>query len=380
MDKLDQISLTELMIEAIEAKKLLYRVLTCPKDMQALISMPLVPYLSLICDGLDSFLGSSGSSSKEFEDILGVPFTKLIRNSRSSVKLLSDKKKLAKINKILKNVSDQNNELLRLGYGEIQLDFIELFGQADLGVFSYLGTPYANTFQISIYFTDILFHNIDYIKSKEEMDNHIKNAMIHFSSSLARYISSASQPFEEKWGVQFEKDEVNSDLNIDYFSATDYFYSDENRRNVFTDRMDKEIQLHLFNSLCQLNYIGHVLVRLLGPSNALFVRIKLIAYLSAVMSLENLYSSNIMLEDPLEKRVNEIIKNKEMLFEKESYLRNNIFHYKIVGLDESLFDNTANILATIIEAKSNYTIDNFISEIDCEIDIITQLISELIGY
>ena len=212
------------------------------------------------------------------------------------------------------------------------------------------------------------------------MDNHIKNAMIHFSSSLARYISSASQPFEEKWGVQFEKDEVNSDLNIDYFSATDYFYSDENRRNVFTDRMDKEIQLHLFNSLCQLNYIGHVLVRLLGPSNALFVRIKLIAYLSAVMSLENLYSSNIMLEDPLEKRVNEIIKNKEMLFEKESYLRNNIFHYKIVGLDESLFDNTANILATIIEAKSNYTIDNFISEIDCEIDIITQLISELIGY
>ena len=108
MDKLDQISLTELMIEAIEAKKLLYRVLTCPKDMQALISMPLVPYLSLICDGLDSFLGSSGSSSKEFEDILGVPFTKLIRNSRSSVKLLSDKKKLAKINKILKNVSEEN--------------------------------------------------------------------------------------------------------------------------------------------------------------------------------------------------------------------------------------------------------------------------------
>lgn len=87
-----------------------------------------------------------------------------------------------------------------------------------------------------------------------------------------------------------------------------------------------------------------------------------------------------MLEDPLEQRVNEIIKNKEMLFEKESSLRNNIFHYKIVGLDESLFDNTDNILATIIEAKSNYTIDNFISEIDCEIDIITQLISELTGY
>lgn len=67
LDKLDQISLTELMIEAIEAKKLLYRVLNCPKDMQALISMPLVPYLSLICDGLDSFLGSSGSSSKNLK-------------------------------------------------------------------------------------------------------------------------------------------------------------------------------------------------------------------------------------------------------------------------------------------------------------------------
>ena len=75
-----------------------------------------------------------------------------------------------------------------------------------------------------------------------------------------------------------------------------------------------------------------------------------------------------------------VFKNKERLFEKESSLRNNIFHYKIVGLDESMFDNTDNILATIIEAKSNYTIDNFISKIDCEIDIITQLISELIGY
>lgn len=89
-----QISRNQLISEVYESKKMICRLINLPRDIQGNISISLIPYLSMVCDGIDSLFQTEESIvfSSEFEDINGKSFTTLIKKVRASSKLLTDKK------------------------------------------------------------------------------------------------------------------------------------------------------------------------------------------------------------------------------------------------------------------------------------------------
>lgn len=134
-----QVSRSQLISEVYECKKMLYRLINLPKDVQSTISHLLLPYLSMLCDGIDNLFQTEDSVllSSKFEDINGKSFTTLIKKVRASSKLLTDKKNLRTSIKVLDSETKKNYEDLIKDYNGEQLAYIKAFGQNDLGVFYY---------------------------------------------------------------------------------------------------------------------------------------------------------------------------------------------------------------------------------------------------
>ncbi len=106
------VSRVQLISEAYESKKMIYRLTNLPRDVQSYVSTSLLPYLSLICDGIDSLFENNNTVlSSEFEDINEISFTKLIGRTRASSKLLTDKEKINRainiLDKEIKTFSDE---------------------------------------------------------------------------------------------------------------------------------------------------------------------------------------------------------------------------------------------------------------------------------
>lgn len=373
MNKIDEISINELMTEVMQSKLLLHRLIQYPKEVQSILSLPLTPYLSNICSGLDTFI----QGSKKFDDIGGIKFRKLINNNRASVKLLSDKKSLSKINNLLKRIVTKNNEILRLGYNEDQQRFIGLFGQKDLSVFFFQEKPISNSFQVNVFLYDLLDKELDSINTLEEFQNVCGQGLLQFSSNLALYISQVSQPFEEKWSFDIKKVASTFETEDIFFENKDFFFMDEERRDIFNHDLEKGYQLHLFNALCQLNFINYLIPLLIDTSCELYTRMEIITYLSSITSLENLYKSNKLPEEK-QKDTKELIDMKYSLFVAETKLRNNIFHYSIDGVSSKHFKEGDNILRTLIEQSTDLSLENFIGKINSEMRKSEQIISDII--
>jgi len=88
-------ALINLIDDVYESKKIIFRLLNMPKDVQSMTSLSLLPYLAMIYDGIDILppLGKEINSC-EFAKVNGQEFTKLIKKVRVSSKLLTDKKAL----------------------------------------------------------------------------------------------------------------------------------------------------------------------------------------------------------------------------------------------------------------------------------------------
>ena len=89
-----QVSRSQLISEIYESNKMMYRLINLPDDIRPYISNSLLPYLAMICDGIDSLFQTKDTValSSEFEDINEISFTTLIQKIRASSKLLTDKK------------------------------------------------------------------------------------------------------------------------------------------------------------------------------------------------------------------------------------------------------------------------------------------------
>ena len=122
------VSRAQLISEVYESKKMSYRLINLPRDIQGYVATSLLPYLSLICDGIDSlFEANNILPSSEFEDINEISFTKLIGRTRASSKLLTDKAKINKainiLDKDIRNFCDE----LKKDYSEEQIAFVNMF-------------------------------------------------------------------------------------------------------------------------------------------------------------------------------------------------------------------------------------------------------------
>lgn len=374
-EKLMMLSQLEIMREASQVKACMLQVQFAPTESQAAIHMNLFPYYSNLCIGLDSVI----FPINEIEEIVNCDFIKMLKRNRIGMKLLSDKKRLRKKINILSKIIDSNNKVLRMDYGALQKIYIKVFGQKDFGVSFYNGFPIANTFQQTLFWVDFLLDENNNENTFEGYVKHMGEQLKNFSRDVGAYISTVATGFEESFKIDISEyiaKERTSEICID---TKEYYFSDDKRRDIFTSSEDKFIQLMVFVSQCQLNFVDKLLPNFIPVTSEFYLRIKLINYLSVVSilgSVENtlLSSGNFDLID-----ISEIFKEKNRFFPKDSPLRNNIFHYSISDIDASKIDYTNNIINELIKASSDMEPDLFLSQIDVQIDAINSIFTSFIG-
>ena len=154
MEPLQKISFVLLSQESAESKQIMYQLANSRFKQQDQLSISIIPFLSSVCDGWLT-LFKLHNMDMELPNIENIPFDKLVKSTRVSYKLYSDKKH-NKINNKLQKAGLERLALLKTDYNFLQKKIVKLFGQKDLGVFTLDGVPYGNTSQLSIYLEKVL--------------------------------------------------------------------------------------------------------------------------------------------------------------------------------------------------------------------------------
>ncbi|WP_391115878.1 hypothetical protein [Psychrobacillus sp. L3] len=361
-----QVSRSQLISEVYECKKMLYRLINLPEDVRSNISNSLLPYLSMICDGIDNLLQTEDSVvlSSLFEDINGKSFTTLIKKIRASSKLLTDKKNLRISIKMLDRETKKFHDELIKVYTEEQLAFIKAYGQDDLGVFYYKNKPYANSSQINLY-----------IKPFNSTVEEVKEEIFKFSMQVATYINSFCSGLEGHTLPLLKQEDYITNLDCEDLVSKDYIYSEENQRNIFNNVIDKGISLYLLNMQCQLNFALNIL-DLIIDEHPLKYRIQLLIYYYSVQAINFAYSSGYLGElEELKETITAVIETHKRIFNSSTF-RNNLFHYKLfTEFEHSL---SKNYFEVMVETLTSVSLENLLTTVYKEMDIVEKLIKKII--
>lgn len=373
IEPLQKVSFILLSQECAEAKQIIHQLVNSRFKQQEELSISIIPFLSSVCDGWLSFFQSQ-NIDMELSFIENISFDKLVKSTRVSYKLYSDKKQ-NKINNKLQDDGLKRLYLLKTEYNFIQRKFVELFGQRDLGVFTLDGIPYGNTSQLSIYLEKIIDFN-----SATSLTNLQKNSALFltkYSECIASLINCVVTPSFQS-GIDKKKTLI---LELNRLSHHDYFFYDEQRKNLLGGCLPTNTQLFLFNILCQNNFVNKVLPIVFQTSGALYFRSKLQTYLVSVNCLSLIlkrYSYNINKNQI--SNIKNIIEEKERIFTFENKLRNSIFHYDIQDVPISIFNDSLHYFEEMLEYCTMIDFNSLISIIDQSFLMIDQIIRDLIKY
>lgn len=361
-----RVSRSQLISEVYECKKMLYRLINLPEDVRPNISNSLLPYLSMICDGIDNLFQTEDPVvlSSKFEDINGKSFTTLIKKVRASSKLLTDKKNLRISIKILDSETKKFHDDLIKDYTEERLAFVKAFGQDDLGVFYYKNKPYANSSQINLYIQP-------FNSSVEEFGKDI----FKFSMQVAMYINSFCSVLEGHTLPHLKREDYITNIDCEDLTSRDYIYSEEKHRNIFNNFIDEGVALYLLNMQCQLNFALNIL-DLLIDEHPLKYRIQLLIYYYSVQAIDFAFSSGYLEEfEECQETIIAVIETHNRIFN-SSIFRNNLFHYNLsTEIDPSL---SKNYFAAMVETLTSVSLENLLTAVYKEMDIVEKLIKEII--
>ena len=335
------------------------------------IYIGLIPIISSICHGWFEIFKDEDVHIKNF-NIEGFNFETLIKSSRIGLKLYSDKK-IAKASKRLHEISVEFNKILQTEYNDIQKRFVYLFGQCDFGVFTLNELPYGNTIQQSLYLSDVI--NFEAYNSLEVWEKEVQEVVFEFSKSLAQFINSIIELSGKSSLINKTSEVKLIGLKLTY---NDYFLIDEKRRNILKGDLPIEIQLQLFNILCQNNFIISVLPLVFQSDGLLYHRSRIQTYLVSVNTIKKII--NKFPNEKYQKQLKEIVEVKEIYFDKDSVLRNNIFHYKIEGVDDSIFSIPEKYFYEFVEFNSRVEFNNFMQVISEEILKINKVIYKMVEF
>lgn len=360
-----QISRSQLISEVYESEKMLNRLKNVPLDSRSYISSSLLPYLSMICDGIVSLFPDEDTVvlSREFEDINGKSFTTLIKKIRASSKLLTDKRNIRTSIKMLDSEMTKYHDELIKDYTMWQLAFVKILGQDDLGVFYYKNKPFANSSQINLY-----------IKPFNSSVMGVRESLYKFGWQSTRYISRFCSELVG-CAPQLKKEAYIINLDCKDFIHQDYIYSDKKRRNIFNNAIDKGVALYLLNMQCQLNF-ALMILDLLIEEHPLKYRIQLLIYYYSVQAIDFSFSSGYLAElEEHQETITTVTQTHKKIF-KDNAFRNNLFHYKLSeeikpSLDESYF-------RAMVETHTATSLEELLTTIYEEMDIVEKLIQEII--
>lgn len=364
MDLLDA-SRAQLISEVYESKKMIYRLISLPSDTQGYVSTSLLPYMSLICDGIDSlFKEDNIALSSGFEDVNEISFTKLIGRTRASAKLLTDKKKINKAINILDEEITNFCNLLKRGYSQEQIDYVNMYGQADLGIFYFKNKPFANTCQLNLYIKPL---NSDIVK--------VGGDVYKFSIQVGQYIQGFLSGFEGDTLEEIKRENYIRKVDNADFKYTDYIFSDEKHRDIFNDKNDKGLALYLFNMQCQLNFSLSILNVVLD-NHSLKFRIQLLTYYYSVQALKYAFGSDMQrLDRKHQDMIGKVVDKHNEVFESNTF-RNNLFHYKISI--ESLGKIDSNYFESMVKEETSVDLNELLIIVYKEMYKIEALIEEII--
>lgn len=337
------------------------------------LSISIIPFLSSVCDGWLT-LFKLHNMDMELPNIENIPFDKLVKSTRVSYKLYSDKKH-NKINNKLQKAGLERLALLKTDYNFLQKKIVKLFGQKDLGVFTLDGVPYGNTSQLSIYLEKVL--DLKSTSSLSDLEKNSSLFLTKYSEYIASFINSViTQPFKNSID---EKKSLSLDSNR--LKHDDYFFYDEKRKNLLGGNLPIDTQLFLFNILCQNNFINNVMPIVFQTSGSLFYRSKLQTYLTSINCLSLILKKHShSINERQIQTIKQLVEEKEKYFTFENKLRNNIFHYGIQEVPVSIFKDTNHYFEEMVEYSVGINFDYFISSVDRSCSIINQLLCELVIY
>lgn len=365
MDSL-QVSRSQLISEVYECKKMLYRLINLPEDVRSNISNSLLPYLSMICDGIDNLFQTEDPVvlSSKFEDINGKSFTTLIKKIRASSKLLTDKKNLRISIKMLDSETKKFHDELIKDYTEEQLAFVKACGQDDLGVFYYKNKPYANSSQINLY-----------IKPFNSSVGDVGKDIFKFSMQVAMYINGFCSVLEGHTLPHLKQEDYITNVDCEDLISLDYIYSEEKQRNIFNNVIDKGVSLYLLNMQCQLNFALNIL-DLLIDEHPLKYRIQLLIYYYSVQAIDFAFSSGYLEElEERQETITSVIETHKRIFNCSTF-RNNLFHYNLsTEITPSLSEN---YFESMVETLTSVSLENLLTSVYKEMDIVEKLIKEII--
>lgn len=373
--KLEALSFNILLQETIEIKQILYQINNSRDDFNKYdIYIPLLPILSSICLAwVEKF--EKHKEIVNLPDIRGFNFVTLLKKVRISFKLYSDKR-VQRAFKMLYNSADKRKKILETDYNFFQKFITSIVGQKDLGVFTIDDIPYGNTSQLSIYLEEIFVQNNFETLNQWILSN--KEFLIDFSSTLAAFINSITLDFEEKFSVDptLEMNVTNRKLNHD-----DKFLIDKKRRNILLGDLPMELQLQLFNILCQNNFINVLIPEIFMKTGGLLFRLKIQTYLVSVSAIKKIYLKYYhSLSSDILKNLEEIIEFKEKYFLENTQFRNNIFHYSLTEISIENFLEYKYSFKEVVESYVEMDFDNFIKIIDEETKKINVVIKKIIKY
>lgn len=359
-------SRSQLIGEIYECNKMIYRLINLPEDIRSYTSNSLLPYLSMICDGIDSLFQTEDTvvRSSKFEDINGMSFTMLIKKIRASSKLLTDRKSIRNSMKILDSETKKFYDELLNNYTEEQLAYVKAFGQDDLGIFFYKNKPYANSSQINLY-----------IKSFNSSVWEVGEDLFKYSKQVVMYINQFYSELEGHTLPHLKQEDYIINVDCEDFTYQDYIYSEEKRRNIFNNVMDESVSLHLLNMQCQLNFALNIL-DLLIDEHPLKYRIQLLIYYYSVQAIDYASKSGYLevIEDHQE-TITAVIETHQKIFNCSTF-RNNLFHYKFS--QEINFSLSKNYFETMVEKLTFVSLENLLDTVYKQMDIVEKLIKKII--
>lgn len=361
-----QASRSQLISEIYECNKMIYRLINLPEDIRSYTSNSLLPYLSMICDGIDSLFQTEDTVvlSSKFEDINGISFTTLIKNIRASSKLLTDKKNIGKSIKILDSETKKFHDELIENYTEEQLAYVKAVGQNDLGVFYYKNKPYANSSQINLY-----------IEPFNSSVGEVGKDLFKFSMQAAMYINTFYSVLKGHTLPHLKQEDYITNVDCEDFIYQDYIYSEEKRRNIFNNVIDERVSLYLLNMQCQLNFALNIL-DLLIDEHPLKYRIQLLIYYYSVQAIDFAFKSGYL--EVLEEHqatITAVIETHQKIFNCRTF-RNNLFHYAFS--QEINFSLSKNYFETMVETLTSVSLENLLDTVYKQMDIVEKLIKEII--
>ncbi|HEM3554368.1 TPA: hypothetical protein U1B62_000867 [Streptococcus suis] len=357
MDLLDKISFLILLDETAEVRQLLENLVNLKREVYSEISIGILPFISSLSEGILHFLPEE--YLEEFPKIGKKELKNIIAGVRVSYKQYSDKK----FNKATKSIL----MIQEIFYSQMTKNF-NIFDQQDLGVFYYKGIPYANTNQYHIYLESILSKTDR--KELPYFSNEASSLFFEYSKNLGALINSTNLKTVLITPIK--------SINSSDFVLKDFFLLDKKRRNFLTGSLPLEIQLFLFNILCQNNFILYVIPDILKSKEKFFTRSLIQCYLVSITALRLVYKKySSSLSNFQKEQFSKIIDNKEKHLNINQSFRNNVFHYKISNVPLEVFSNPDEFFEELIEFHSNKSFKDYQELLVAETIKINNLINSL---